>query len=177
MTMPQRTEQDPMDTSHDREALWGSETEAKRLGEKAVDLEKAGRVRAAAKMFERSIIEGGTQAQRVIDIENYGNLLLRNGHLHKADEYYKRALRIDDRYEPHNQRSPTYIKLLDNYAILLQREGRYGEATRVYQKALRLNPDNGMSHYNLACLLAQEEDDTVRNPYRYIRGAIVSLVG
>jgi len=82
-----------MDTSHDKKTLWGSETEAKKLGSKAVLLEKAGRVRSAAKAFESSIMEGGTMAQRVINIENYGNLLLRNGHLHKADTYYARALK------------------------------------------------------------------------------------
>ena len=34
----------------------------------------------------------------------------------------------------------------------------------VYGKAIKLNPDNGMSHYNLACLLALEDKDQAPHP-------------
>jgi tetratricopeptide (TPR) repeat protein len=89
----------------------------------------------------------------MVNIENYGNMLLKEDKFKEASAYYKKAIALDKRYDKRKS-SPTRVKLLDNYAVLLGKEGRYAEAKKLYLQALRILPNKKVTHYNLACLLS-----------------------
>lgn len=60
-------------------------------------------------------------------LANLGNLLLEDGHVHDAIDYYRAALACDDGY------APAYR----NLGIALKRLGRRGEAVRAFRAAVR----------------------------------------
>jgi membrane associated rhomboid family serine protease/Flp pilus assembly protein TadD len=91
---------------------------------------------------------------------------LARAYLHRGDS--AKAVKIfeeilgDDARTAEGQRA-----LGDLYA----EEKLYGEAIQSYQESLRLNPDDPVSHNNLAWLLATSEDAQFRDPKRALEHA------
>jgi len=79
---------------------------------------------------------------------NLGNLALALGDLVEAEEHYRRALRLDDRYVPAAM----------NLALLLNRQGRNAEARALLEQVVADNPGFGEAAFSLGLLLAELRD-------------------
>jgi predicted CXXCH cytochrome family protein len=76
---------------------------------------------------------------------NLGLLYERSNDPAKAEEYYRRAIAVDDLWPPPKA----------NLAILLARRGDNGEAERLLRESLATNPEQAEVAYSLGLLLAE----------------------
>jgi len=78
---------------------------------------------------------------------NLANLYVARGDLARAEEYYRRAIEIDDLFVPAKM----------NLAVLYNSQGRNDEAEVLLRGVLEHYPDNHDAEYSLALLLVETE--------------------
>jgi predicted CXXCH cytochrome family protein len=76
---------------------------------------------------------------------NLGLLYERSGDPQRAEEYYRRAVAVDDLWAPPKV----------NLALLLARQGKNGEAERLLRQILAANPEEAQVAYSLGLLVAE----------------------
>ena len=79
---------------------------------------------------------------------NLGNLHLKNENFRRAEDYYKKALALDD----------DFLNAHHNLAIALCKQGREAEGLEHYRSALLINKNHIPSLYNLAMILEENGD-------------------
>ena len=79
---------------------------------------------------------------------NLGNLHLKNENFRRAEDYYKKALALDDEF----------LNAHHNLAIALCKQGREAEGLEHYRSALLINKNHIPSLYNLAMILEENGD-------------------
>ena len=86
------------------------------------------------------------------DRNDTGTLIENTQHLSALDPEKER------RYRAALEQAPSNPRLLFNLALLLQAGGRYAEAIPLYRDVLKQNPDDAITHYNLANVLLALDD-------------------
>ena len=77
---------------------------------------------------------------------NFGNLLLQQGNIKKAEEYFEKALKYI------NENKLSNYNIYNCYGKLNTIKSNFVDAKRYYEMALELNPKNEVSYNNLASL-------------------------
>ena len=77
---------------------------------------------------------------------NLGLLLVQQGHIEEAMEYYHKAIRID----PNNSEG------LNNLGNAFAAEGQLDQAIENFRKAIQINPNNSGAHNNLGVVLVAQ---------------------
>lgn len=77
---------------------------------------------------------------------NLGFVMEQRGRPSEAEEYYRRALRVD----------PTHASANNNLASLLAERGNLAEAQEHWATILRFNPEHADAHANMGAALAQQ---------------------
>jgi tetratricopeptide (TPR) repeat protein len=107
---------------------------------------------------------------------NLGFVMEQRRRAREAENYYRRALRVD----------PTHASANNNLAALLAESGRLVEAMEHWAAVLRVNPDHADAHANMGAALAQQgrftealrhlDEALRRNPRHAAAGALREAV-
>tara|TARA_B100000965_G_scaffold121006_1_gene99998 strand:+ start:47 stop:2080 length:2034 start_codon:yes stop_codon:yes gene_type:complete len=84
-----------------------------------------------------------------------GNIYTKKSEDQLAIEYYKKALKIDNKFS----------KALNNLANIYEDTGNYKKAVKYYKEAIRSQPENSLYHYNLAVSLFNNKEEELSINY------------
>jgi superkiller protein 3 len=85
---------------------------------------------------------------------NLGHALNGKGQMEEAIACYQKAIELDPKYAPAQY----------SLGLVLYRKGKMEEAIACWKKAIELDPKFAVAHNNLADVLANAEDPTLRDP-------------
>ena len=104
---------------------------------------KMGNFEEAAKSFETASLQQGDKALRTEALYNYGNTLLADRQLERAEQAFLAAL----------EREPNHQKAMTNLGSALREQGKHEAAQAMFRKVLRQHPNDADAHFNLAMVI------------------------